>query len=140
MLNEQAIRKLLKSHGLRITSARLAVIEILKNSPSALSQTDIEEKLSIKPDRVTLYRLFKDLEDAGIIHRLFDMAGLTKFALCHDCEEHDHNDEHIHFSCTECNKTFCLDQVGLPNLNIPGGYKVKHMHLNLEGICKTCNN
>jgi Fur family ferric uptake transcriptional regulator len=140
MANETAHRNLLKKHGLRVTGARLNVLEILHNSEAAQSQNDIERKLKTRPDRVTLYRLFKDLEEAGIIHKLIDTSGVTKFALCHDCEEHAHHDDHVHFSCTVCQETFCLDHVNLPDLKIPQGYEARNIQVNIEGICLSCGN
>lgn len=136
--NELVHRNLLKKHGLRVTGARLNVLEILHESLSAQSQNDIERKLKTRPDRVTLYRLFKDLEEAGIIHKLIDTSGITKFALCHNCEEHAHRDDHVHFSCSICHETFCLDHVQLPQLKIPKGYSVKNIQVNIEGVCKSC--
>lgn len=139
MAKEKLSRAVLKSHGLRITGARVAVVDILQKNKAALSQHEIEAKLELKPDRVTLYRLFKDLEDAGIIHKLYDTGGNPKFALCHDCEEHDHNDNHIHFSCSKCMQTFCLDNVAFPKMNLPSGYIIENTNVNLEGVCINCS-
>jgi len=140
MANENTHRNLLKKHGLRVTGARLNVLEILHESVSAQSQNDIERKLKNRPDRVTLYRLFKDLEEAGIIHKLIDTSGVTKFALCHDCEEHAHHDDHVHFSCSMCHETYCLEHVLLPDFQIPMGYISKSVHVNIEGVCNACAN
>ncbi|MFN4124085.1 MAG: Fur family transcriptional regulator [Flavobacteriales bacterium] len=138
--DELAHRNLLKKHGLRVTGARLNVLEILHNSLSAQSQNEVERKLKNPPDRVTLYRIFKDFEEAGIIHKLIDTLGVTKFALCHDCQEHTHHDDHVHFSCTECQETYCLDHLNLPDLKLPKGYEIRNIRINIEGTCLSCGN
>jgi Fur family ferric uptake transcriptional regulator len=62
-----------------------------------------------------------------------------KYALCQaGCAEHNHHDQHIHFSCVKCGHTFCLDSVPIPPLQLPPEYEFQKVDLLAQGICKNC--
>lgn len=132
--------EILKQHGLKSTPARLKVLSFLASTGKAQSHQAIEHYIGDQADRVTVYRILHNLEEHGIIHKIFDNHGLTKYALCHsDCDVHEHHDEHIHFSCTECNTTTCIDSVALPMVKLPKGYTATASQYSISGICKNCN-
>jgi Fur family ferric uptake transcriptional regulator len=136
----ESATKVLQDHGLRKTSIRIKVIDLLSSAGHAVSQPDLEQQLESEADRVTIYRTLKSLEEKGVVHKVLDMAGLSKYALCKDeCTDHQHNDEHLHFHCQVCGNIFCLNIPGLPEYNLPKGYAVKQMHLSAEGVCKACS-
>src|SRR4051812_9100106 len=100
----------LKGKGLKVTAARVSVIEVLEKSGLAYAHAELEA-LYKKMDRVTLYRVLKDFEDAGLVHKIIDMQGVTRYALCrHSCPGEHHADEHVHFNCESCRKVFCLEK------------------------------
>ncbi|MEX1189735.1 MAG: transcriptional repressor [Bacteroidia bacterium] len=135
----QQASSILKSHGLKKTGIRVKVIEMLNKMPYAVSQPELENKLSDDADRVTIYRTLKSLEEKGVVHKIIDMAGLSKYALCKDdCNDHQHQDEHLHFHCIECGNIYCLNISSLPQYSLPKGYTVNQMHLSAQGICKAC--
>ncbi len=129
---------ILKKHGLRITSFRNEVVQLFLDSSHALSNQDIEQSLG-NPDRITLYRTLKNFEEKGIIHRAVDGTTTSKYALCEsDCSEHKHQDEHVHFYCERCNNTFCVDEVEVPQVQLPEGYVVTATSMVIQGVCKSC--
>lgn len=138
MMQEE--EKILKSHGLRSTVFRAQVLSIFNEKPSqALPQDFIESALG-EFDRITLYRTLKRFEEVGIIHKAINVDEEVRYALCSDdCSTHDHNDEHPHFLCEMCGQTYCLDTLGMPEFEIPGGYKLNEIMLSLSGICPQCN-
>lgn len=132
--------KVLKEHGLRKTTIRIKVVSILADSDHAVSQPELESKLSSEADRVTLYRTMKSLEEKGVVHKIIDMTGISKYALCKaECTIHQHNDEHLHFHCSNCGNVYCLNIPGLPDYQLPAGYAVNELKLNAIGICFNCN-
>jgi Fur family ferric uptake transcriptional regulator len=136
---ESAI-KVLQDHGLRKTNIRVKVIDLLSSTGHAVSQPDLEHQLESEADRVTIYRTLKSLEEKGVVHKILDMAGLSKYALCKDeCTDHQHKDEHLHFHCQVCGNIFCLNIPGLPDYKLPEGYSIKQMHLSAEGVCVSCS-
>lgn len=132
-------KKLLQQYALRKTSCRLEVLAMLLQHRSALAHSDIEKQLGDKFDRVTLYRTLHSFEEKGLVHSINDVSGAVKYALCREtCNQQQHNDNHIHFNCTACGQTFCLNEVNIPSLSLPSGYRVNSLHFSAQGICSTC--
>ena len=95
--------ELLKTHKLRTTSSRAAILGIFFNQQHALSYSDIEKEVSASYDRVTVYRTLKSFLDKGVIHKVLDDSGTLKYALCNDhCSTVEHHHDHVHFKCTKC--------------------------------------
>ena len=138
--NSTAAIELLQKHHLKITGPRSRVLSVLASRDVATSQPDLESILSPEVDRVTLYRTLKTFSDKGIIHKVFDANGTATYALCTtSCTEHQHYDEHLHFSCTVCNQVYCLNEIHFPAIKLPTGFKSDYMLLTAAGICKKCN-
>ncbi len=133
----------LRSSNLRQTEAREAVLSIFKDGSFALAHADIENILSDKFDRVTIYRTLKTFVDKGLIHKVLDDVGGMKYAICKaECNtaEHHHNHDHVHFKCSVCGQTTCLESVIIPAMTLPTGYKKTEMNLLVQGVCSMCNN
>lgn len=130
---------ILKSHKIRQTDCRKDILGEFITRGYALSQPDLERAVGTEFDRVTIYRTLSLYLDKGIIHKVLDDKGAMKYALCPEtCSEHHHHHEHVHFKCSNCSQTTCLDHVELPSFSLPGGYQVKESNLLLQGICPKC--
>lgn len=128
----------LKKHSLKVTGFRVDVLGLFSDAKYALALNDIESGLQ-EFDRITLYRTLKSFEDKGIIHKIVDGSGNQKYAMCEgECSEHHHDDEHVHFHCDNCDHTFCLDHVHIPEIKLPGGYVFKNAQMTVKGLCKNC--
>ena len=131
--------KILKKHHLRHTPFRAEVLQIFANAGKALSSHDIELQLS-DADRITLYRTLKSFEEKGIIHKAIDGTITQKYAICEaHCTEHHHHDKHVHFHCESCQNTFCIEQVVVPQIDLPSGFKVRQSNMVVSGLCKDCD-
>lgn len=131
---------ILEKHGLRKTIVRIKALEFFLKKNEAISHAQLEKEMG-EMDRVTLYRTLKKFEESGIIHNVMDGTGTTRYALCHGTCEHDHHeDHHAHFNCTDCGKTFCLDEVDVPSVALPSGYSQESAHLVIKGTCELCSN
>lgn len=129
---------LLRQHDLRITDARQQVLGVFFAHSYALTHAELEQQLA-QHDRVTLYRTLATFEEKGLLHRVPDDSGTMKYALCADgCAEHQHHDDHVHFKCTTCGRTECLDPIRIPTLALPTGYRATEMHLLVQGVCSRC--
>lgn len=132
-------KDLLREHDLRVTDSRVLVLDVFMSNPCALSQPDLERALGDDFDRVTIYRSITAFLEKGLIHKVLDDSGAAKFALClHDQETHKHNDSHIHFKCTQCGTTNCLDELSFPELKAPRGYTFESTNVLVEGVCPRC--
>jgi Fur family transcriptional regulator, ferric uptake regulator len=138
-MNDLEIVEALRNKGLKKTSVRVAVLKHLTDEVKALSQPELENLFAGRENRVTVYRVLRDLEEKGLIHRVYDVEGTARFALCHFCTEHKHHDEHLHFNCIECKNVICLDKINVNIPTLPAGFKIKNLHFTVEGICEKCN-
>ena len=131
---------LLKSHKLRKTAGRLAVLALFAKEGKALSHSELQEGITENVDRVTLYRILESFEQNGILHKVPDDQVSVKYALCdHDHEVGEaHSDNHAHFKCRVCGNTVCLDDTEIPHLSVPAGYKVEGSLLLISGLCAGC--
>ena len=109
------------------------------DSNYALSNSEIEKEIAEEHDRVTVYRTLRTFLDKGIIHKVLDDSGAPRYALCnHECQDDKHNHEHIHFKCIECGLTTCLEEIKIPNIDLPPGYDTKEVSILMQGTCKDC--
>lgn len=137
MKSNPMINDLLKKHDLRKTPARMEILELYADTPHAMSHGDVEQQLT-EMDRVTIYRTLATFEEKGIIHRAYDGGGVIKYALCHDCSAHHHQDDHLHFSCVQCGNTYCIEGYAIPKIETPKGYTINNLFLFAKGTCKEC--
>jgi Fur family transcriptional regulator, ferric uptake regulator len=133
------IKDILKRNSLSVTGSREKILGLFLDQQGALAHGDIEKKAGEKFDRVTIYRTLQTFVEKGIIHTIPTADNSIRYALCKDdCKEGYHHDHHVHFVCTNCNITYCLDDVVTPELKLPKGYTSTHIEVVAEGICKNC--
>jgi len=133
-----ASNNLLKTFRLRSTPSRQEILHLFLEKNYALSHGDIEREISNDLDRVTVYRTLKTFLDKGLIHKVLDDEGSLKYALCNDaCSVAGHHHDHIHFKCTLCGQTNCLN-IEVPPVRLPKGYKASEINLLIQGICEHC--
>ena len=134
-----ASNRLLKSFRLRSTPTRQEILHLFLEKDYALSHSDIESEIADDIDRVTVYRTLKTFFDRGLIHKVLDDSGSVKYALCTGtCSASHHRHEHVHFKCTLCGQTNCLD-VDIPLVRLPKGYVPKEVNLLIQGTCQNCS-
>ena len=136
---EPGVEELLKRNHLSITESRKKILQLFLEQTGALAHGDIERRAGEKFDRVTVYRTLQTFVDKGIIHTIPTADNTVRYALCRDeCSEGHHHDHHVHFVCSQCQTTYCLDDVVTPALNLPRGYRAEHIEVVAQGICKNC--
>ena len=135
----ESLLDILKKNQLSVTEGRKKILELFLNSPGALAHADIEKKTDTSFDRVTVYRTLQTFVDKGIIHIIPTTDNSILYALCKDnCEAGHHHDDHVHFICDDCSKTICLDEVTVPQVKLPKGFKPRHSAMVVNGICDDC--
>lgn len=121
----------------RNTKTKQMVRAILEGADRALSHEDIEKALEGEMDRVTIYRILQGFEEEGYAHRITDENGKWHYAICHNCSDDHHHDNHIHFQCTNCNSLSCLD-IPIKSPDLPSGYTIKDITYLISGCCPNC--
>jgi Fur family ferric uptake transcriptional regulator len=131
--------QILKDYDLRTTTSRSAILRLFLKNSFALSYSDIEGEIAATFDRVTVYRTLKTFLDKGVIHKVLDDEGSLKYALCSEpCSTHEHHHEHVHFKCIKCGHTSCLENVTIPEVNLPKGFVIAEVNLLIQGTCNRC--
>ncbi len=136
----EPIQQILHQSQLRQTQSRSDILGVFIDHGVALSEREIEDAMHTPCDRVTIYRTLSTFLEKGIIHKVLDDAGAMKYALCSaECQNHaPHRHDHVHFKCTACGRTVCLDQVPIPPVPLPQGYQLSEVNMLLEGTCPAC--
>lgn len=128
----------LTRQGLRPTVVRLAVLEILGNSPALTAQ----EMLGLirarrRVNKVTVYRILEDFTRRGMIRRLSLEGRVNHYELA--CEHHP---PHPHFQCSTCKEVQCLEPMPLTKvwseLQGPVGNRADHIEVRVAGLCHKC--
>ena len=138
MVKDDRLKKVLKSHNLRVTDCRLDVVQFFMDEKTALSQVDLENQFK-QYDRVTLYRTLNSFLDSGILHKIPNSEGAASYGLCHETctpDHHDHN--HVHFKCNNCGQIECLDDKSIPKVTLPEGYQIETVNMIVDGLCVKC--
>ena len=131
---------ILKQSGLSVTESRKKILDLFLDADGALAHADIEKSTAAAFDRVTVYRTLNTFVEKGIIHIVPTTDNSVLYALCkHNCEQGHHHDDHVHFVCSACDRTICLDDVISPKIDLPEGYKADSVQVVIHGTCKDCN-
>ena len=116
------IDDIVKNKNIKLTTARVALLEILKKAKKPLSYEDIKSNISM--DKATFYRNMTKFEEQGILNSFEANDKKRYFEL--------KLKPHGHFVCIICNKIECLNDLDIKL----EGYTVNNVIVN--GKCKDC--
>lgn len=127
----------LKEAGLKVTSPRLKVLEVLKASPDQHVSAEELYKMMIEQDEeiglATIYRVLNQFDDAGIVTRHHFEGGKSVFELS---DKHHHD----HLVCLKCGKVIEFEDEVIEErqLRVSEKYNIKltHHSLYLYGECQ----
>ncbi|MFA5431603.1 MAG: transcriptional repressor [Candidatus Paceibacterota bacterium] len=127
----------LTMRNIKPTAMRELVLKVLSEQDKAISLAELEQKFD-NADKTTLYRTLKTFEENKLIHSIDDGTGAVKYALCKEtCQCHP-EDLHVHFLCTKCQHTFCLNDVAIPDISLPINFKLETINMVAKGVCANC--
>jgi Fur family ferric uptake transcriptional regulator len=130
---ETNIAEQLRAAGIKVTAARVRVLEALGETEQPVCHAELETRLGI--DRVTLYRVLDSLVACDLAARSLDDRGVFRFA---SAAAHRRHIGHAHFRCTGCGEVFCLDTPPPPPPKLPRGFKAAEVELDVRGTCGNC--
>ena len=128
---------LLNNRNIKPTAMRELVLKVLTEQTTAISLADLEHKFQ-KADKVTLYRTLKTFEENKLIHSIDDGTGSVKYALCTESCQCSPQDLHVHFYCTKCQRTYCLNEIPVPSIKLPAHFSLESITMVVKGICSNC--
>lgn len=132
---EETAEQHLQEHGVRPTAVRILVWKTISQLKLAFTLNDVESMLPYT-DRSSIFRTLKLFTENQLLHEIDDGLGSCKYCLCR-CEHNDHLN-HVHFSCTTCGKTYCLENQTIPVVQLPEGFVMNEVEYVMKGICPTC--
>jgi len=127
----------LEEHGIRATANRILVLKALMESASPLTMSELEEKLDTL-DKSSIFRTLTAFREHHLVHAIGTCDEGTKYEACHSCHEEGDSDEHVHFHCSVCHRTFCFEDIPVPQAALPDGFMVEDVNYVANGICPDC--
>lgn len=138
MGNQEHYAELLEKHGVKPTANRIVVARALAEAGRPMSLTELEYKI-LSIDKSGVFRALTLFRDHHLVHVIEDGSGGARYELCHSHHDDEDDDMHVHFHCTQCHTTFCIDNTPIPTVELPEGYTMSTANYVVKGICPDCN-
>lgn len=129
----------LEHHGVKPTAMRLLVYQELERARRPLSLRELEERMPTA-ERSTIFRTLTLLLQHHAIHPIEDGSGSIRYEICNSTDHHNHDDQHIHFYCEQCHRTFCFREKKIPQATLPEGFQMTGINYMVKGLCPSCSN
>ncbi|MBF9001324.1 MULTISPECIES: zinc uptake transcriptional repressor Zur [Vibrio] len=137
----QQIEEICTARGVRLTSQRKRVFELICSSKKASSAYELLEELKISEPQAkppTVYRALDFLLEQGFIHRV---ESTNSFISCCSCNAHKHS-SHL-LICDECGNVTELQNDKLVTLLEENaekhGFKIHNHVIESHGVCQSCS-
>ncbi|NDV46827.1 transcriptional repressor [Paludibacter sp. 221] len=130
--------QLLEARGIKPTSVRILILKAMLSYPQAFSLADMETALDTV-DKSTLSRTIHLFHDKHLIHSIDDGSGSIKYSVCNPHCTCELNDLHVHFYCNRCKKTFCLESISIPRVQLPPNFLLNSVNFVMKGLCDQCS-
>lgn len=127
----------LERRNIKPTAVRLLVLKAFMEQDAAIGLSDLENRFD-HADKTTLYRTLKTFEENKLIHSIDDGTGAIKYALCNESCDCSPEELHVHFLCTMCNQTFCLNDTPIPYIGLPVNFRLDSVNMVVKGLCSEC--
>lgn len=131
-------KKVIRDLGLKVTSQRLLILDVVRNGPSHFTAQEIFEAVSVKNPAVgfaTVYRFLRTLSEQKFVTevRLGGMPARYEWA----AKQH-----HDHLTCTSCSKIVEFENPEIERLQEKVarefGFTLTSHVLELYGVCPEC--
>lgn len=131
--------KTLELREIKPTAIRLLVLKAMMEFDRAFSLADLEEILDTV-DKSTIFRTINLFHEHHLIHSIDVGSGSIKYSVCRPDCMCSLKDLHVHFYCTTCHKTFCMENLSIPNVQLPPKFLLNSVNFVLKGLCDSCSN
>ena len=135
--NYMEYKELLRSTGLRITPARLAVFSILEDSTKPLDINSIYQEVAkrhVDADQVTIYRIIENFIDKNLVTRI----RLAEKKFYYESKRAEHH----HAICEKCGSIADVSNCSIGKvereIEKTKGFLVNSHSLEFFGLCNKC--
>lgn len=144
MATKENPREILHKYGLKVTATRIRVLDVLINSPVALSHSDIIGLIDDPMiDKVTVYRTLNAFTTQGLTHKVANEDRNWLYALYfHNSNQPATSDDHAHFICRQCERIYCMPITSMnpkPDVREIGGFVITSHEHRIHGVCPECH-
>lgn len=136
-MNSQDIISRLESKGIRPTANRILVMKTLMGEQNPQSLSNLERKM-VSMDKSSIFRTLTLFLEHDVVHAFEDGRGVLCYELCEEKGACNHHDGHIHFYCESCQRSFCMEDIHIPNFELPEGFYPHSISFVIKGECPEC--
>lgn len=140
-ITRPSLMKELAARGIRITSQRRLLVEIIQDSPRHLDAATLLEMAQRRVpgiDRATVYRTLALLKDRGLIDEL-DLMHIEGEKHYYEAKT---NRDHCHMACFRCGAIMEYTSSAFEELKREmaqqSGFQIRVVRLEVGGFCKQC--
>jgi Fur family ferric uptake transcriptional regulator len=145
-VDKDSFKELLRQKGLKVTSQRVRVLEVLSNSPDKhLTAEEIYEVIKVDYPEMglaTVYRTIQLLLELNLIDRINLDDGYVRYEIG-NMDENPMKHHHHHLICVKCQKVFSFEDDLLDELEKRimdhVSFQVLDHEVKLYGYCKDCS-
>ena len=130
--------EMLERHGVKVTANRIVVARELDRSSQPMTMAELERKI-LTIDKSGIFRVLTLFKAHHLVHVIEDGGGAgARYELCRSRHGDFDDDEHPHFHCEACGRTFCLEDTSVPSVDLPEGFQQATVSLLVRGLCPDC--
>lgn len=137
MIDEDILVHKLRHRDIKPTATRLLILREMMRGDQTVSLPDLERWLPTV-DKSTISRTLSVFLLRRLVHAVDDGTGALKYAVCADDCDCTVAEEHTHFCCENCNRTFCLKNIAVPVVELPPGFTINSINYVVKGLCPEC--
>lgn len=143
--NREKFKDLLKQNGLKVTTQRVAILEVLSSRPGKhMTAEEIYDYVKKKYPEIgiaTVYRTIQVLSELNLIDKLNLDDGYVRYEISKQSKE-DAGHHHHHLICLDCGNIYAFQDDLLETLENrireTLGFEVEDHEVKLYGHCKKC--
>ena len=132
----EELEQILSEHGVKATANRLLVLKAWAESQRPLTMAELEDQID-SIDKSGIFRTLTLFNENHLLHQIDDGCEGVRYELCHATGETD-DDRHVHFHCEVCHRTYCLEEIPVPAVDLPQGFIAETANFMIKGICPEC--
>ncbi len=136
-MDEKSCVELLLHHGVKPTANRIVVVKALAAASRPMSLSELEYAI-LTIDKSGVFRALTLFREHHLVHVIEDGGDGVRYELCRSHDAHNDDDLHVHFYCEHCRRTYCLEDIGIPDVQLPEGFEMSSVNFIVKGRCPHC--
>lgn len=128
------VQSLLRTARLRVTSGRVALLNVLRKAAKPVTLEDAVALCSGEGgDPATVYRNLQSFTENRLVRHVRGVGRREMYELV----AQQHNHQHAHLTCTRCGRVSCIE-FAAPSAPEAEGWQVEEVTVTVWGLCPAC--